>query len=176
MEADRDSSSWAGLSERFSVFPVGEPIRSISILPRASVLGRGLVIGEETRLEAEGVATFGEFDRTTARARRSWRRSFLRALEELRERSAIDSVSMRRRRIAPCQIGISRTASRVCIRTCRPGLQLRAFIFFGQDQIQSRFHAGDGLLEKRSDLPFRLGALGILRHDGLGGRDDGRNA
>lgn len=55
------------------------------MLDRASLLGPGLAAGDETRLGEDCEFRFAVFCLTTARARRSWSRSFLRAFEELRE-------------------------------------------------------------------------------------------
>lgn len=58
---------------------------SMSILDRASVLGAGLAAVDGTWPGEDCAFRFAVFDLTTARASRSWSRSFLRALDELRE-------------------------------------------------------------------------------------------
>ena len=81
------SPGWAELLARSSTYTAGESRpESLSKLERTSVLGRGLAAGDEAALADDCDARApGVFDLTTARARRSWRRSFLRAFDELRE-------------------------------------------------------------------------------------------
>ena len=57
----------------------------MSILDRAPLLGTGLAGGDDTLLWGDCEERFEAFCFTMARARRSWSRSFLFALDELRE-------------------------------------------------------------------------------------------
>lgn len=67
-------------------------LASISKLGRPSLLGLGLAFGDDTPL-GDDCEFRGALFLTIARARRSWRRSFLRAFDELRE-SAGNTVSL----------------------------------------------------------------------------------
>ena len=79
------SPSGGGLFRSSVTLEVAARLASMSILDRAPLLGAGLPAVEETRLGEDCEFRFAVLDLTTARARRSWSRSFLRAFDELRE-------------------------------------------------------------------------------------------
>ena len=79
------SPSNAGLFRSSETPEAAARLASMSKLDRASLLGAGLAAVDETCPGEDCEFRFAVFDLTTARARRSWSRSFLRALDELRE-------------------------------------------------------------------------------------------